>query len=211
MAVRKNLQSADTREQILAAASQLFTEHGVDNTSLKDIARCAGVSTGTLFYHYASKADLIFDVTNRHFDQLTHQLLAWASEARDLANPRHILKVVLETITQDLTRGKLHHYLIEEAVSSSPSLRARFLQKYQEWRLMLQIGLEPFVGASENQVTAVLVLAAIDGLVIQKLLGIEDISLDRIANSLVEHYALPPASDPSIRETTAQESPYEPC
>jgi len=56
MAKRKSLTGSDTRAEILSAASQLFTEQGVDNTALKDIAQACGISTGTLSYYYASKS-----------------------------------------------------------------------------------------------------------------------------------------------------------
>ena len=48
-----------TRRTILGAALQLFTTRGFHDTSTARIAREAGVATGTLFHHFASKAELI--------------------------------------------------------------------------------------------------------------------------------------------------------
>lgn len=46
-------------ESIQAAALQLFTERGFDATPTAQIAKTAGVATGTLFHHFKSKDDLI--------------------------------------------------------------------------------------------------------------------------------------------------------
>lgn len=186
MAKRINPHGADTRQIILNAARTLFVEQGVNNTSLKDIARAAQISPGTLFYYYSSKSDLIFDVTDQHFDRLTQQLLDWVCQARDQTEPNQAFEFVFTKIVGDQIRGKLHHYLIEEAVSSDPGIRTRFLQKYQEWRSMIEMGISSFVTDDDQRpVIAQIILATLDGLVIQAMLGVEDIPLDQIA----DHFA----------------------
>lgn len=50
---------ADKRELILKAALELFAEQGFRGTSTAQIAKHAGVATGTLFHHFATKEDLI--------------------------------------------------------------------------------------------------------------------------------------------------------
>jgi AcrR family transcriptional regulator len=44
------------REAITSAAAALFARQGFAETSTADIAKAAGISTGSLFYHYADKA-----------------------------------------------------------------------------------------------------------------------------------------------------------
>lgn len=46
------------RESLLVAARELFAERGVD-VAMADIARRAGVSNGTLYNHFSTRADLI--------------------------------------------------------------------------------------------------------------------------------------------------------
>lgn len=45
-------------QEVLAAALDLFVERGFASTRLEDVARCAGVSKGTLYLYFASKEDL---------------------------------------------------------------------------------------------------------------------------------------------------------
>lgn len=185
MAIRRSLTGRDIRSELLVAASRLFIERGVQNTSLKDIAQACQISTGTLFYYYASKSDLIFDVTDQHFNQLTGQLMDWVSRAGQHEDPQIILQVVYETIVGDSLRGKLHHYLIEAAVSSQPEIRLKFRQKYAEWLRMIQLGLSQFL-SGDQQMLAQLILASLDGLVIQSILGLEDIPIKDITAFLAE-------------------------
>jgi len=46
------------RDQILVAASRLFARAGYDATSMRDIADVSGILAGSIYHHYASKAEL---------------------------------------------------------------------------------------------------------------------------------------------------------
>jgi AcrR family transcriptional regulator len=48
-----------TRERILNAALNLFIDKGFDKTSLREIAEQLGVTKAALYYHFASKEDIL--------------------------------------------------------------------------------------------------------------------------------------------------------
>jgi len=48
-----------TRERILDVALDLFTEKGFDRTSLREVAERVGVTKAALYYHFASKDDIL--------------------------------------------------------------------------------------------------------------------------------------------------------
>jgi AcrR family transcriptional regulator len=52
-------QKAESHARILESARALFIEHGYDATTARDIAKRAGLSVGTLFLHFKSKADIL--------------------------------------------------------------------------------------------------------------------------------------------------------
>ncbi len=58
----RELQKLETERQILAAALSLFTEHGYDATTTKQIAEAAGVAHGTVFLVAATKEALLVKV-----------------------------------------------------------------------------------------------------------------------------------------------------
>ena len=49
----------DTREQLIELATESFANNGFEKTSLRSIARMAGVSPGLLVHHFKSRAALI--------------------------------------------------------------------------------------------------------------------------------------------------------
>ena len=50
------------RQRILAAAVDLFADHGYDATSVSQVISRAGVAKGGFYHHFASKADLLYAV-----------------------------------------------------------------------------------------------------------------------------------------------------
>jgi AcrR family transcriptional regulator len=54
-----------TRDRILDIALDLFIEHGYDKTSLRQIAEPLGFSKAALYYHFASKEDILMALHQR--------------------------------------------------------------------------------------------------------------------------------------------------
>jgi len=52
-------EAASTRERILNVALELFTEKGFDGASLREIAERLGVTKAAIYYHFASKDDIL--------------------------------------------------------------------------------------------------------------------------------------------------------
>ncbi len=55
---KRQEQAAARREQLVRTALRLFAENGYRNTSVRDIARVAGVNEALLYHYFNSKADL---------------------------------------------------------------------------------------------------------------------------------------------------------
>jgi len=180
-------QPVDMRQHILSVASGLMIEKGVKETSLKDIAQEAGISKGTLYYYYSAKEDIIYDIANYNLKQITDGLLAWIDDANTDAAPEQILQTVFEQILAAETRGKLHLYLFSDAGTTNTALKEKFKEQYKEWRKTLKYGLDKVLSSqsNKNEVLSYLILAALDGLIIQKLFGTEAIPIEEIVKLLV--------------------------
>jgi AcrR family transcriptional regulator len=61
-------EAAPTRERILDVALDLFIEKGFDGTSLREIAEQLGFTKAALYYHYASKDDILMALHMRVHD-----------------------------------------------------------------------------------------------------------------------------------------------
>jgi AcrR family transcriptional regulator len=53
------------REEILQRASLLFWERGYGATSIRDIAEAVGLSSSTMYHHFANKQDVLYAIVNR--------------------------------------------------------------------------------------------------------------------------------------------------
>lgn len=51
--------AAKTREEVLAAAAEVFYENGVSGSTLDKIARRAGVTRGAIYWHFKDKAEVL--------------------------------------------------------------------------------------------------------------------------------------------------------
>lgn len=54
--------SALSRMQILDAAAQLFRRQGYSETTLRQIAKAAGMQAGSIYYHFGSKDEIVDEV-----------------------------------------------------------------------------------------------------------------------------------------------------
>jgi AcrR family transcriptional regulator len=180
-------QSIDMRQRIMHAASNLMMEKGIKETSLKDIARKAGISAGTLYYYYSAKEDIIYDIADINLKRITEGLLNWIDHVDAGTSREQILKTVFERILAAETRGKLHLYLISDAVTASGALKQKFTERYAEWRKTLALGLNKVLKsyAEADDSLAYLILATIDGLIIQQMFNDEAIPIDGIVKLIV--------------------------
>ena len=62
------------RTEILAAARRCFARDGFHQTSMPDIAREAGLSTGAFYRHFTSKDDVVVEVAGQAFAILAGRL-----------------------------------------------------------------------------------------------------------------------------------------
>lgn len=76
-------QGGERREEILAAALRLFSEHGVYAVSTRQIAEAVGVSQPALYAHFASKDEIGRELHGRAFAELARRLEERRREAID--------------------------------------------------------------------------------------------------------------------------------
>ena len=58
----RQLQKEQTKELLIKTAYMMFSERGIMNTRMSDIAKAAGVSHGTVFAHFLTQEALIENV-----------------------------------------------------------------------------------------------------------------------------------------------------
>ena len=63
----RQVRAAETRRKIVAAAKKLITEKGFESVAIEDIAKEAGVSTGSFYTYFKQKEDVIEELNQSDF------------------------------------------------------------------------------------------------------------------------------------------------
>ena len=121
-------------ERVLQAAARLFRDQGYAATSLRDVARAAGMLPGSLHYRYASKEDILAALMERAIDRLIESVLA-ASTAG--ANPIERVRLAMIEHVKILLSGEDSVYvLLYDWRSLSPAAEraiAKHRRRYEQF------------------------------------------------------------------------------
>lgn len=107
------------RDEILAAATDLFGEAGFDGVSISTIARRAGTSKANVFHHFISKEDLYMEVMRaacKVFDRAVKD----AGETGDDFDQR-LRTLIRQDIELMCVNPDRAHLILREVLESGPS------------------------------------------------------------------------------------------
>jgi len=63
-----------TKELILEKALKLFSEKGIKETTIRDIAKAVGITEGAIYRHFESKDQIVHDLFDMHSKELYDML-----------------------------------------------------------------------------------------------------------------------------------------
>ena len=101
------------RENVLAAAVQLFAEYGYHAAPLRDIARMAGIQAASIYYHYANKEALLVEIMETHMRQLNANL---ESILHDRSDPLQRLYAAIANHIRLHTTYKNEFFIIDTEI-----------------------------------------------------------------------------------------------
>jgi len=122
-AIRATRPSADaTRERVLAAALDLFSELSFDGATTRDIAARAGVTQSLLNYHFSSKEELWQAAVDGLFAQLNEVLTTRQEGLRGVDELIAAKLLVREFIYFSASHPQLHRIITQECKSDGPRM-----------------------------------------------------------------------------------------
>lgn len=169
---------------------ELMSEKGVKGTTLSDIASHCRISRGTLYYYYRSKDELIFDINEWNMSRLTSGLLNMLDGfIKKGLGFTEIMLEVFKAVSGAETRGRMHIYLINEAISRNPDLQKRLQHSYRHWFSILEEAFTRILPDDcDREALARGIVASLDGIMIQNILSISTIPLERVVGSMVSGF-----------------------
>ena len=98
---RRNNES-NRREELLRVSARLFREKGFDGTSIRDISGAAGMHSGSPFYHFKTKQDILVAVMEQGLAEglrKTEEVMALALPAEQKL--KRLIRAQLGTILEE--------------------------------------------------------------------------------------------------------------
>jgi AcrR family transcriptional regulator len=101
-AKKKSAQNGNRREDLLRVCARLFREKGFDGTSIRDISQAAGMHSGSPFYHFKSKQEMLVAVMEQGLTDGLHHLEAVAATRLSPGQKfKRLVRAHLGTICED--------------------------------------------------------------------------------------------------------------
>jgi TetR/AcrR family acrAB operon transcriptional repressor len=132
----------DSRLKLLEAAIELFAERGYHETTIDAVAIKAGISRGSIFWHFGSKDDLLRAVVEEAFARSIRQLDELTKDLRGLAALARYFSLREQSVTGNLAMIRLGHVLMGEALAAKPELAPSFLETFDRMSERLSRWLE---------------------------------------------------------------------
>jgi AcrR family transcriptional regulator len=160
----------DTRERIVEAARQLFFEQGYTATGIAQILKHSGVNSGSLYYFFPTKEELLVAVLERYKQMLEPAVLAPAY-ARAV-DPIERLFAVLDGYRQLLAKTEFRlgcpiGNLAIEMSNTHPQVRKLVVENFDAWRVairhLIELAKDRLPPEVESDVLAQFVLATMEG------------------------------------------------
>src|SRR5688500_13060162 len=139
--------SRNTRRKLIRAALELWNERGFEeafeSTTAEEIARFAGLSKGTFYFHFAHKDDILLE-------------MSWATA-----------EIMSEEAATAMGRGEPGFPLVERLMTSlagrvSQAPRAAVLRATSHWSRLIHTGMVPTGGQDFGEVFGSVVRYAVE-------------------------------------------------
>lgn len=133
-----------TRNKILVAAAQIFSEKGYHAASMQDIASAVNLQKASLYHHISGKQEILLELLDQALDILIERIRDVVSQPKPPEEKLHMaMRVYLESL---IDQRDLSAVLLFEHRSLDEELRFRHLPKRDRfeglWRGLIQDGIE---------------------------------------------------------------------
>ena len=134
----------ESRRRILDAAEELFREQGFERTTFADISERAGISRGSIPWHFGNKDGLLIAVVERSVNRELPE-----GDDQPPSDLREVLKRAVEIIRTD--DAGLFHMLLSQAIDSEGRVHDLYASAYAQRR---EVMANAYVGLQGSRGTA---------------------------------------------------------
>jgi len=187
----------DSRDKIIMAAIELFADKGYGSTSIADLLSRTQLHSGSLYHFFPGKQDVLVAVLEAYRDGIEQWLLApaWAGIADPIERIFALLRFYRTALVEsDCTYGCPIGSLALELHEPDPKVRELLAINFSGWVAAIERCLDAagdrLPATIEKRELAELVLATMEGAVMQARTHRDIIFFDRSIAALKRHFEL---------------------
>lgn len=165
----------NVKELIINATEQLLETQKLSEITFAQIADLAGISKGTLYYHYKNKNDILFDITDKYLQQQWDDLIAWTENPEKDTSLHRLVQYVLE---RDVANAGMRLHFFYDAMLGNEEVRTRLMQRYYDFADLISKKISVRNDQLPAEYITWLILLLSDGLFIHKTLKNDKLDID---------------------------------
>jgi AcrR family transcriptional regulator len=163
------------RAQVIAAARERFTKHGISGTTMDGIAQAAGVAKGTVYLYYKSKEDIfrqILDEDLAQFQDETVPPISGRGHVADKLDAFFLGVLGFFDRKKDFCEHAIFEMGSEVRKKAMQRFEVVFKAQVQAWETLLaDAQRDGLIDPIDARATAVLIVGAATGVAKQRLRG----------------------------------------
>ena len=155
------------KEMVLDALLKLLETKSFNEISLAEVAKTAGISKGTLYYHYKTKGEIFFDLTDRYLSEQWDDLVRWTENKEKDTSIHRLVKYVVE---RNVAAASFRMQLYSEAQLGDAELKRKLSKRYDEFQKLISEKIAERTNIDPDFLTWLILLLS-DGIIIQSAIG----------------------------------------
>ncbi len=155
------------KEKILLATAELLKTHPLAELSLADIAAAAGISKGTLYYHYKTKNEIFMELTEEFLREQWEDLIRWTENKEKDTSLDRLVRYVAD---RDIASAGLRIQLLAEAQLGNAAMQRELSGLYGNFQGLIRQKIAERSDLPADFFTWLLLLLC-DGIIVQEAIG----------------------------------------
>ena len=155
------------KEIVLDSLLKLLETKSFNEISLAEVAKAAGISKGTLYYHYKTKGEIFFDLTDRYLSEQWDDLIRWTENKEKDTSIHRLVKYVVE---RNVANASFRMQLYSEAQLGDVELKRKLSKRYDEFQKLISEKIAERTNVNPDFLTWLILLLS-DGIIIQSAIG----------------------------------------
>lgn len=152
---------------VLDSLLKLLETKSFNEISLAEVAKAAGISKGTLYYHYKTKGEIFFDLTDRYLSEQWNDLVSWTENKEKDTSIHRLVKYVVE---RNVAAASFRMQLYSEAQLGDVELKRKLSKRYDEFQKLISEKIAERTNVNPDFLTWLILLLS-DGIIIQTAIG----------------------------------------